>query len=102
MSLPSVVKRIVNIFIKAFDVLGIWSQQKSYGIAIWRSNSLFEQFTYERTVLFLNKNRLYRPWHLDLFDYNDKRYAIVQTNQCNADVWWSLWTELILIFWMLL
>ena len=86
MSLPSVVKRIVNIFIKAFDVLGIWSQQKSYGIAIWRSNSLFEQFTYERTVLFLNKNRLYRPWHLDLFDYNDKRYAIVQTNQCNDDI----------------
>lgn len=36
--------------------------------------------------LFLNKNRLYRPWHLDLFDYNDKRYAVVQTNQCNADI----------------
>lgn len=85
-SLPSVVKKIVYTFVTLLDVLGVWSQQKSYGIAIWKSKSLSERFTYEQTLPFLNKNRLYRPWHLDLFDYNDKRYAIVQTNQCNADI----------------
>lgn len=85
-SLPSIVKKTVCFVVKFLDLLGVWSQQKSYGIAIWKSNSLFEPFTYQRTVPFLKKNRLYRPWHMDLFDYNDKRYAIVQTNQCNADI----------------
>lgn len=79
-------KAIFAKFALILDLLGFWSQQKSYGIAIWKSSSINEPFNYHKTVKFYNCNKLYRPWHMDLFEYNNKIYAIVQTNQCNADI----------------
>ena len=69
------------------DLLGVYSQQKSYGIAIWKGNKdATASYHYEQTLQFANKNKLWRPWHMDFFDYKGRRYAIVQTNQCNADI----------------
>lgn len=69
------------------DLLGVYSQQKSFGIAIWKgSKNATEQCQYDKTVQFINKNKLWRPWHMDFFDYEGRRYALVQTNQCNADI----------------
>lgn len=84
--LPYFVKKPILIISSILDLLGIWSQQKSYGIAQWSSNFMNEAFHFERTIKFCNKNVLYRPWHMDFFEYKNKLYAIVQTNQCNADV----------------
>lgn len=68
------------------DLLGIWSQQKSYGVAVWHSDKIDKAYDYMKTTKFINCNKLYRPWHMDLFEYDNVLYAIVQTNQCNADL----------------
>ena len=85
-NLKSPWKGLVEGIIAFTDLLGIYSQQKHYGIAIWEGKDALSQFKYQKTVRFNNCNGLYRPWHMDLFDYGGKRYAIVQTNQCNADI----------------
>lgn len=79
-------KKIMNTISNITDILGIWSQQKGYGYAIWESDDITKPFIYKETLRFLNCNKLYRPWHMDLFEYNESLYAIVQTNQCNADI----------------
>lgn len=68
------------------DLLGVWSQQKSYGVAVWHSDKIDKSFDYMKTAKFIKCNKLYRPWHMDLFVYENVLYAIVQTNQCNADL----------------
>lgn len=68
------------------DILGIWSQQKCYGCSIWESDCITNRFIKKNTSKFSNCNKLYRPWHMDLFEYDEGLYAIVQTNQCNADI----------------
>ena len=68
------------------DLLGIYSQQKFRGIAQWRSNSPFSPYQYNQSVKFASCNKLYRPWHMDLFQYEGSIYAIVQTNQGNGDI----------------
>ncbi len=78
---------IIKKMLLVSDLLGFYSEQKHYGIAIWRgSYDLSKPFKYEKTVRFKNCNRLYRPWHMDFFDYEGRRFAVVQTNQCNADI----------------
>lgn len=92
-SLKGLLRKVVEKITLLLDFAGIYSQQKSYGIAIWKGDKeLNRPFRYFKTVKFKNKNPLYRPWHMDFFDYKDRRYAIVQTNQCNADIClaWSL------------
>lgn len=84
--LPTKLYRIVEKLFLASDLAGIWSQQKSHGLAQWRSQSIDGQYLYEETVKFLGKNKLYRPWHIDFFEWQNKLYALVQTNQCNADI----------------
>lgn len=69
------------------DLLGIYAQQKHYGIAIWKQNGdIAMPFEHVKTIKIANCNKLYRPWHMDLFDWEGKRYAIIQTNQSNADL----------------
>lgn len=86
-SLWPLLQKIANRMVSITDLLGLYSQQKHYGLAIWRQNNTFlEPFIYEKTVKFDNCNGLYKPWHMDFFDYCNQRYAIVQTNQCNADI----------------
>lgn len=82
---PSV-RSLLNKIMGVCDLLGIGSQQKSYGIAIWKSESIEQPFKYQETVKFRHCNILYRPWHMDFFEYEGRYYAIVQTNQCNADL----------------
>ena len=80
-------KKIVLKVTGLTDLLGIYSQQKHYGIAIWQQkDDLTEPFVYAKTTKIVDCNRLYRPWHMDLFDWKGKRYAIIQTNQMNADL----------------
>lgn len=79
--------KLLTQVINVLDLLGAYSQQKSFGIAIWRgSKDASEKCQYDKTVQFVNKNNLWRPWHMDFFDYEGRRYAIVQTNMCNADI----------------
>lgn len=85
-SMRGILKKIFSSISLILDLLGIWSQQKHYGIAQWKSSSIDEKFVLFRTMKFTNCNCLYRPWHMDLFEYNKKLYAIVQSNQCNADI----------------
>ena len=85
-SLPSPIKSIVSKLALVLDLLGIWSQQKSHGMAQWTCVTIDGKYHHDRTIKFKNKNALYRPWHMDFFEWEDKLYAIVQTNQCNADI----------------
>lgn len=82
----SIWRSIVERSIQVLDLAGIYSQQKSYGIAIWEGGSPFMSYQHKTTVRFTDKNKLWRPWHMDFFDYGGRRYAVVQTNQCNADI----------------
>ena len=66
--------------------MGFWSQQKAHGIAQWSCDKVNEKFHLEGTVKFEDKNVLYRPWHIDFFECQRKLFAIVQSNQCNADI----------------
>ena len=77
---------MVERFLLITDLLGFYSQQKHFGVAIWKGGAPDEPFTYLKTVKFHNCNILYRPWHMDLFDYGRKRYIVLQTNMSNADL----------------
>lgn len=85
-SLPTIVTPIISKFALILDLLGLWSQQKSHGMAQWSCKIVDGKYNYDRTIRFKNKNVLYRPWHMDFFEWNGKLYSIVQTNQCNADI----------------
>lgn len=81
------IRSIVNKVVTITDLLGVYSQQKHYGIAIWKiQDSIKAQFVYTKTTKIENCNNLYRPWHMDLFDWDGRRYAVIQTNQMNADL----------------
>lgn len=80
-------KRIATTIVGITDLLGFYSQQKHYGIAIWQQqNTLSEPFVFEKTLKIKNCNKLYRPWHMDLFDWQGMRYAVIQSNMMNADI----------------
>ncbi|MUP39637.1 hypothetical protein GNY23_17625 [Labilibaculum sp. 44] len=80
------VEKLVRLFFSIVALLEIYNEQKSYGIAIWKSDSLDRPFSYFKTTKIKNCNKLYRPWHLDIFEHDNKRYAVIQTTQCNADI----------------
>ena len=83
----SVIKKTFGRLVNLLDLLGLFSIQKSYGIAIWKSKGFItDPFVYSQTVRFKKCNKLYRPWHMDFFDWGGRRYAVVQTNQCNSDI----------------
>ena len=81
-----IIRKLISRFLAFTDLLGFWSQQKSYGIAKWVGDNIEKSFMYNKTVKFAKCNPLYRPWHMDFFEHKDRLYAIVQTNQCNADL----------------
>lgn len=81
-----IIRKLLSKAVVIMDLLGLWSQQKGLGYSIWESEDIKLPFDYLQTVKFDNCNRLYRPWHMDLFEHNDNLYAIVQSNQCNADI----------------
>lgn len=70
---------------------GLYDSAKSQGIAIWEGNSLEETFHYSKTIQFKDVNKLYQPWHMDLFtegtsSYKNIIYAIVQSSIKFADI----------------
>lgn len=84
--MPVSLRRIVTPITIILDLLGVWSQQKSHGIAQWCSPRLDGIYNYENTIRFENRNSLYRPWHIDFFEWENVLYAVVQSNQSNADI----------------
>ncbi len=85
-TMPTILQRFVNLVALVLDLLGIWSQQKAHGMAQWSCSKVDGAYHYDCTIRFENKNVLYRPWHIDFFEWKDRLYAIVQSNQCNADI----------------
>ncbi|UKI45462.1 MAG: hypothetical protein L6V92_07575 [Phocaeicola vulgatus] len=85
-SLPKSLQRIVNQLLLVLDLLGVWSQQKAHGVAQWSCEKVDGIYHYDKTIRFENKNPLYRPWHIDFFEWDKILYAVVQSNQCNADI----------------
>lgn len=81
-----IVRKICMDVITICDLLFGLGQQKSYGIARWFSDSIYKPFKYITTVKFNGVNALYRPWHMDFFVHGGRLYAIVQSNQMNADI----------------
>lgn len=77
---------IVSKILTFTSLLYLYDQQKSYGISIWKTETLEKPFKYIKTRKIKNKCRLYTPWHLDVFEYNENLYAVIQTNQSNADI----------------
>ena len=86
-------QKIVNRLLLIFQLLGFYNQQKTYGIAIWEGKSFTGRFDYMRTAKFCGSNRLYLPWHSDMFLYKGVLYAVVQSNQCNADICLGRWDK---------
>jgi len=82
----AIVQRLIRSCLGIASTLGIYSDQKSHGISVWKSDSPNEKFKYSKTIAVENCNPLYRPWHLDCFEHNEKLYAVIQTTQCNADI----------------
>lgn len=84
--MPLFLQRIISPVALVLDLLGVWSQQKAHGMAQWVCDKVDGTYQYKHTIRFENKNALYRPWHIDFFEWDKKLYAIVQSNQCNADI----------------
>lgn len=84
--LPVPIRRIIDKTLLGIDLLGIYPTHKSYGIAVWESNSLDNTFELKTVNKIKNTNHLYQPWHIDIFENNNTLYAIIQTSQCNADI----------------
>ena len=82
----SFLNKLSNKFLSFLSLLEFTSHIKSYGISIWNGNSLNNSFKLLKTVKFENLNSLYKPWHLDTFNFNNITYAIVQTNKANSDI----------------
>jgi hypothetical protein len=78
-------KVVCSIF-RILSSLEFFQEMKSLGVAIWESTSLQQPFTYIKTVKIQNSNKLYQPWHFDFFEYGNKLYILIQSNQFNADI----------------
>lgn len=79
------INKIVGRILQILSLLEIYSDQKSYGLAIWKHSDA-DTFEYKKTVKFKNCNKLYKPWHCDFFEYENQLYVLLQTNQSNSDI----------------
>lgn len=86
--LPDNGKQYYDKIINFLDILGLYSQQKFKGVAIWQGDgdTITKPFRFIGAQKIHGVNRLYRPWHMDIFEYEGNRYMVIQTNQCNADI----------------
>lgn len=66
--------------------LCVYSQAKSNGIALWTGNTLNSKFEYLETCRIQNVNKLHKPWHMDLFTYNNQIYAVILSNNSLGDI----------------
>lgn len=79
-------EKVIQMSLKGLSVLEIYNESKTLGISVWKSDDMEKSFDYIKTTKIINRNRLYRPWHLDVFTHKNKLYAIIQTTQNNADI----------------
>lgn len=79
-------RKVVGKVLMVLDILGFYSQQKLYGLAIWKGDKVTSKYKHTQTVKWHNRCRLYRPWHLDIFEHEDNVYAIIQSNSVNPDI----------------
>ena len=88
---PTGIQRLVGKIPAFLHRLGLCLRKRCRGVALWDGPSLTGQFTYSKTVSFKNVNRLYDPWHMDLFVASDKTgkrclYAVVLTSDYEGDI----------------
>ena len=74
----------------AYYLLGS-NRRTTYGVALWKGDSIEKPFKYVRTIPFKGVSRLYRPWHMDLFEAPNEKgemslFAVVQTDEKFADI----------------
>lgn len=67
------------------------NRMKTHGVAQWESDSINKPFKYVKTIPFKGVSRLYRPWHMDLFEAENEEgktslFAVVQTDEKFADI----------------
>ena len=82
----SFLDKLIQISLKTLSVLEVYNEKKTFGISIWKSDDIEKSFNYIKTTKIINRNKLYIPWHLDVFEHENKLYAIIQTTQTNADI----------------
>jgi len=82
----SFLEKLIQISLKTLSVLEVYNEKKTFGISIWKSDDIEKSFKYIKTTKIINRNKLYIPWHLDVFRHKNKLYAIIQTTQTNADI----------------
>lgn len=71
------------------EKLGLYSRFRCRGVSIWEGDSFEGKFRYLKTVRFRGVNRLYQPWHMDLFSRPKEAsglYAVVQSNVNHPDI----------------
>ncbi len=89
-NIPSQISSFIyrhNIFF-LLKALGLYSNIKSHGVAMWDSNNIEGKYHYIHTIPFANQSRLYQPWHMDIVQNENKTnlYAVVQTSLFFADI----------------
>ena len=89
--LPPKIERRVYRLLDVANKLGVYSRFKCRGAALWTGDSLDGPFKYVKTLKFKGVNRLYHPWHMDLFDVEGESekgrlYAIALSNPMDGDV----------------
>lgn len=84
--LPRSIRQIINPILLALDLLGFYHLRVSYGITIWEGDNPCKPFKLKDRKQPRRKNILYQPWHIDVFEDDDVLYAVIQSNQCNADI----------------
>lgn len=88
--LPKTILRYLFRFFDFTNALRLYSRIKCRGVAIW-SGTVDGVFKYEKTVHIEGVNKLYQPWHMDLFKVESENnenslFAVVQSNEKFADI----------------
>ena len=87
--LPKRLEQKVYKLLNYTEALGLYSRFRCHGVSLWEGDSFEGHFNYMKTVRFIGRNRLYQPWHMDLFFAPNNQtdlYAVVQSNINKADI----------------
>lgn len=88
----SLMRQLYRFRIIEFAYLFLGSNRmKTQGVAQWEGDSIDKPFKYVKTIPFKGVSRLYRPWHMDLFEAENEEgktslFAVVQTDEKFADI----------------
>jgi len=88
----SLMRQLYRFRIIEFAYLLVGSNRmKTHGAALWEGEAIEKPFQYVKTIPFKGVSRLYRPWHMDLFEAENEEgktslFAVVQTDEKFADI----------------